>query len=264
MDNVNSRGMTPLEKQYVEIMNKRRMGLGMTGVANAIEALGYPYGSPEYMAEFEKLCQTLTWGAYKASIELAKEKGAFPLFDAEDYCASDFILTLPEDIQKDIKEFGIRNSHLISFAPTGTISLTANNVSGSIEPTFSEVLDRTVIKEDGPVIERLYDYGVQNFGTKPRTATECSADDHLNVLALATKYSDSAVSKTCNVSPDMPWEDFKDLYVRAWKLGCKGITTFNPGGKRYGILNAVDGVETEEEKVEACFIDPETGSRTCE
>ena len=259
MDNIHDISVFPLEQHKQESVNKRRMGLGVTGVANAGEALGFEYGSPPFLTWFEGVMEHIRNDVYAASVELAKEKGAFPLFD-ERYCDSMFIKTLPNELQQEIREHGIRNSHLLSVAPAGTISLTADNVSSGIEPVFSHYYDRTIQTYEGVRTERVEDYGYRVFYVEGKTAHECTPDDHMNVLAIATKYVDSAVSKTVNVSPDMQWDDFKEIYMQAWKLGCKGCTTFNSGGKRFGILNTV---EPKEEEVKACYIDPNTGQKEC-
>lgn len=277
MDNITDVAHYPLPAQEEEAKNKRRMGLGLTGVANAIEALGYPYASDEFMVEFEKILQHLTYGCYRASVELAKEKGSFPLFDAEKYCAGKFIQTLPEDIIEGIRKHGIRNSHLTSIAPTGTISLSADNISSGIEPVFSYGFDRTVQTFDGPIVEEVTDYGYRVFGIEGRTANEVPVEDHVKVLAMAQKYMDSACSKTCNVGDNVDWERFKNVYMMAYDMGAKGCTTFRAAGKRYGILNEKPKKEEEKEvreyvddedsievaTGEACFIDPTTGQPTC-
>ena len=263
MDNIHDTTVFPLEKQAEESAAKRRMGLGLTGVANAIERMGYGYGSPEYLVEHEKILAVLRDEVYRSSVELAKEKGSFPLFDADLYLKGGFIKTLPADIKRGIRKHGIRNSHLLSIAPTGTISLSADNVSSGIEPVFSWGYDRTIQTVDGPKIESVKDYNYHYYGLKGKRADDCTADEHLNVLALCTRYVDSAVSKTINVSPSMPWEEFKSIYMKAWKAGCKGCTTFNVGGKRYGILNTTDDDKAESDG-EACFIDVQTGKKTCE
>ena len=264
MDNIHDNTIFPLPEQAEESANKRRMGLGVTGLANAIEAIGFPYGSEKFLSVAEDIFKVIRDESYKASVALAKEKGAFPMYD-DKYLEGEFIKTLPEGVRAGIKEYGIRNSHILSMAPTGTISLTADNISGGIEPMFSKGYDRTIQTEDGPIIEEVRDYGYATWGVLGRSANECTADEHLSVLALATKYVDSAVSKTVNVSPDMPWEEFKSIYMKAWEMKCKGITTFNSGGKRFGILN--EKVEEEVEEVEetavACFIDPSTGQKEC-
>lgn len=259
MDNIHDNTVFPLPEQAQESQDKRRMGIGMTGVANAGEIMGMPYASPEFNQWFETVCEVYRDGIYNASIDLAKEKGSFPLFEADEFLDGGFIRTLPEDIRGRIKEFGIRNSHLLSFAPTGTISLSADNVSGGIEPCFSHSYERTIQTPDGPVIETVMDYAYRYYGVEGRKATELTPDEHLAVLAIATKYCDSAVSKTINVSPETPWEEFKAIYDKAWELGVKGCTTFNPAGKRYGILN-----EAPTEKAgEACYINKETGQKEC-
>ena len=258
MDNIHDIAIFPLEEQAAESASKRRMGIGYTGLANAGELCGYKYGSQEFLKWVERVSKVLRDGCYNASIDLAKEKGSFPLYDEEKYLQGEFIQSLPDEIKERIKKYGIRNSHLLSFAPTGTISLTADNVSSGIEPVFAHAYDRTIQTFDGPQIENIKDWAYREHGLKGKTSSECTAEEHLQVLATCTKYVDSAVSKTVNVSPDMPWDDFKELYINAWKLGCKGITTFNPSGKRFGILNV-----TETEDAEACYIDPTTGDKSC-
>lgn len=264
MDNVIDRTIYPLPEQEAEAKAKRRMGLGITGLANAGEMMGFPYASPEFMDFAEGMLMNLRNISYDTSADLAKEKGAFPLFDQFKYSEGKFIRSLPSEIQEKIAENGIRNSHLTSIAPTGTISLTADNVSSGIEPPFSLYYDRTIQQFDGHQIERVEDYAYMQ-GVSGRTANNISCDEHLAVLSLASQYVDSAVSKTCNVGDDVDYDEFKELYRRAWLNGCKGITTFRAAGKRYGILNEIkpnnDNVES---KAEACFIDPATGQKECE
>lgn len=272
MDTVIDIAVYPLEAQKAEAFNKRRMGLGLTGVANAIEALGYPYGSKEFLDELEDIMRILRDEAYRTSIELAKEKGAFPLFDVR-FLESEFAKTLPQDIQEDIRKFGIRNSHLLSIAPTGTISLSADNVSSGIEPVFSYFYDRTIQTPSGPITEKVEDYGFKFFGVSGRIADNLSVFDHVAVLTLASRYVDSACSKTCNVGADITWDEFKDVYIRAYDGGASGCTTFRAAGKRYGILTATadeDIAPVEETTVDdvsegaACYFDVSTGLRTCE
>ncbi len=260
MDNIHDNTVFPLPEQEEESAMKRRMGLGVTGLANAIEALGFSYGSEKFLAVAEDIFKVLRDETYRASVALAKEKGAFPAYH-EDYLKGEFIKSLPKTVRAGIKKYGIRNSHLLSFAPTGTISLTADNVSGGIEPVFSHSYDRTIQTEAGPIIEEVMDYAYREWKVKGKTANECTAGEHLGVLALATKYVDSAVSKTINCSPEMPWEDFKAIYMNAWEMGCKGVTTFNSGGKRYGILNVKE--VPKEKEAEACYINFETGQKEC-
>ena len=264
MDNVIDRTIYPLKQQSDEAKDKRRMGLGVTGLANAGEMLGMPYASPEFLVWAEKIFACLRDNCYKASARLAGIKGAFPLY-REEYLQSNFIRTLPASVKKEIRENGIRNSHLISIAPTGTISLVADNVSGGIEPTFSHAYERIIQTFDGPKTENVEDYAYAR-GVKGRSANDISVQDHLAVLLLAQHYVDSACSKTCNVGDDTSYEDFKQVYVDAWKGGAKGCTTFRMSGKRFGILNTIEEtveMAKEEGPVEACFIDPQTGQREC-
>lgn len=263
MDNVIDRTIYPLPEQQAEAKAKRRMGLGVTAMANAGEMLGLPYASAQFN-DFARLAlETLRNETYSCSADLAAEKGSFPLYDAEKYNQGKFIKTLPKRVRDKIKENGIRNSHLTSIAPTGTISLTADNVSSGIEPPFSLYYDRTIQQFDGHQIERVEDYAYRQ-GIAGRTANEISADEHVNVLILSSQYVDSAVSKTCNVGDNVTYDEFKELYVKAWRGGCKGITTFRQSGKRYGILNEVKPKADEQPKAEACFIDPATGAKSCE
>lgn len=262
-DNVIDRTVYPLPQQEQEAKNKRRIGLGYTGLANAGEVLGYTYGSPEFLKFHEKVAKTLANEAYRASAMLAKEKGAFSLFDKEKYLEGKFIKRLDKDVQELIAENGIRNSHLTSIAPTGTISLGADNVSSGCEPVFSYYYDRTIITDDGgKKVERVSDYGYRVWGVEGKRTDDCSVDEHLGVLVVATKWVDSAVSKTLNVGDNVSWEDFKSIYMKAWKAGCKGATTFREAGKRYGILNAVK--EEDIKGGEACYYDPSTGKKTCD
>lgn len=262
MDNVVDRAIYPLPEQEYEAKSKRRMGLGVTGLANTAAVLGYKYGSEDMVAFTRTILQLLTICAYKASADLAAEKGPFPLYDQARYLESPFIQQLPSHIIEKIGMQGIRNSHLTSIAPTGTISLTADNVSSGIEPPFMLEYERTIKTFDGTRKEVVKDWAYGQYYVKDKTAVECSVDDHLNVLLAAAQWSDSAVSKTINCDPKMPWEDFKSIYMRAWEGGAKGCTTFNPAGKRMGILNATPS--SEENQGAACFIDPETGKKTCE
>lgn len=265
MDNVVDRAIYPLEEQREEAQDKRRMGLGVTGLANAAEAMGFPYGSREFLAFTRAVLSTLRDHAYATSARLAEEKGPFPLFDRHAYLSGKFVQTLPDWVQALIAKHGIRNSHLLSIAPTGTISLCADNVSSGIEPVFGYSFNRDVIEFDGTRTETVYDYGKRVFGVEGRVAADVTVQEHVDVLTTVSQYVDSAVSKTCNVPPETPWEEFKDIYMRAWKGGAKGCTTFTVGGKRAGILKTSDDAdEAEEEPAAACRIDPVSGRRECE
>lgn len=270
MDNVVDRAIYPLPQQKQEAKDKRRMGLGITGLANAAEALGHEYGSPAFLAFEAEVLDTLRDESYLASAHIAKVKGSFPKFDKDKYLQGQFIKTLREDVRDAIAKYGIRNSHLTSIAPTGTISLCADNVSSGIEPVFAYSFDRTVIEFSGPRVETVEDYGARVFGVRGKTCSRVTVQEHVAALTVAAQRVDSAVSKTCNVPSDISWEDFKNVYVSAWEGGAKGCTTFRLGGKRSGILVAKDdGGEPEadapaEEPASQCRIDPATGRRECE
>lgn len=258
MDNVVDAATYPLWEQEQEAKNKRRMGLGITGTANAIEALYCRYGDDEFLWHLRRILTLIRDSAYRASIELAKEKGPFPFYDSR-YQDSKFVKTLPADIQEGIRKHGIRNSHLLSIAPTGTISLCADNVSSGIEPVFAYEVDRAIIGPDQVQrIHRFEDYGVKFLGVRGKVSSEVTAAEHLAVLSTAQELVDSAVSKTCNVDVTMPWEEFKNIYFQAWESGCKGCTTYNKDGKRGAVLVEVKQPEG------VCRIDPETGRKECE
>lgn len=266
MDNVVDRATYPLREQENEAHRKRRMGLGVTGVANALEACGHEYGSPGFKTMLNDILRFMTNHCYRASIELAREKGVFPLFNREAYLEGEFIKRLDDDVREGIARHGIRNSHLTSIAPTGTISFCADNISSGIEPVFSYSQERDLITPNGRETVEVQDFGFAHLGVRGKTCENVTIDEHLGVLATAQAWVDSAVSKTCNVNPSMPWHDFKDTYVKAWELGCKGITTFNPGGKRFGILRDAEA-NTEampDEKGAVCTLDPVTGRSECE
>lgn len=262
MDNVIDRTVYPLKAQLDEAVSKRRMGLGVTGVANAADFLGLDYGSEDMLKWLETVMLMLRNEAYRASIELAKEKGSFPIYDGEKYINSGFIRTLPTDIKESIAKHGIRNSHLLSIAPTGTISLWAGNISSGIEPVFSHEYDRTVYMPDGTRQQfTVQDYAYSEWGIKGRTSEEVSAEEHIKVLCIASKYVDSACSKTCNVGDSVTFDEFQELYMMAYEGGASGCTTFRPKGLREGVLKKSENVNTSEGA--ACFIDPITGERTC-
>ena len=271
MDNVVDRAIYPLPQQEREAKSKRRMGIGVTGVANAFETLSLPYGTERYVEMQNEILDLILHETYRASIEVAKDKGFFPLFDSEKYLQGEFIKTLPDDIRDGIAKHGIRNSHLTSIAPTGTISAAADNVSSSIEPVFEVETMRPVFMDGGQTIVTLQDYAFGAWGTKPKTTEDVTLDEHLAVLLSATYRVDSAVSKTCNTPGTTPWGDFKALYTRAWEGGAKGITTFNKDGKRMALLTKkVEPVREIEEVVvpelttPSCEFDPSSGRRSCE
>ena len=225
----------PLPEQKKRHQLNRRIGLGYTGLANALEILGMPYASSEFLVMHEEIAKTIRDTAYLTSVSLAKEKGSFPLFDANEYIKGKFIATLPPHIKEAIYSHGIRNSHLLSNQPTGTISLIADNVSSGIEPTFAHTTNRTINTAMGVETFELKDYAVQFYGVYGRTAYDLTVDDHLKVLAVAQKYADNSVSKTVNCS-NLTLEQFEDVYLKAYDMGIKAVSTFNLNGKRFGIL----------------------------
>lgn len=273
MDNVIDETTYPLEQQRMEAKSKRRMGLGVTGLGNVIGYLGYKYGSPEAQSFTKEVLKTIANKCYLSSAYLAKEKGPFPLFDKEKYLQSKFVQKLDPVVRSEIQKYGIRNSHLTSIAPTGTISLTANNVSSGIEPVFSLSYTRTIQTPEGPKYETVDDYAYREWGVKCDTADNITVQEHVSMLTAAQEWVDSACSKTCNVGDQVSWEEFKNVYMQAFEGGAKGCTTFRSSGKRFGILNAsasedvvVEEPEKDETIVEggACYIDPETGIRSCD
>lgn len=268
IDNVIDSALYPLPEQAVEAKEKRRMGLGVTGLSNTIETMGCSYGSKRFVEHTKAILTILRDESYRASVELAKEKGPFKLFDSEKYPQGKFIQTLPKDIQKDIKKYGIRNSHLTSIAPTGTISCTADNVSSGIEPVFATVYEREIIVDPphGKQTFVVSDHAMRRFGVVPKIASECTTDDHVAVLCAAATLVDSAVSKTCNMPDEMDdFDAFKKVYMDAYKGGAKGCTTyiFRESNGMGSVLKAVSE-EEDDGSVAACTYDPETGMRSCE
>lgn len=242
----------PLEEQKIEAENKRRVGLGFIGLGNTLALLGLHYDSVEGRAMAAKISEFMRDTAYWHSTILAEEKGAFPLFDADKYLNSgEFVKRLPEHIKERIHKYGIRNSHLVSIAPTGTVSLAfANNASAGIEPPFSWSYDRKKRMPDGTqrtysVVDYAYlEYTKDNPGKElPKsyvTALELSAKAHKDMVAAVAPFIDSAISKTVNVPADYPYDDFKSLYLEAWKDGLKGITTYRPNATLGSVLSVSD------------------------
>jgi ribonucleoside-diphosphate reductase alpha chain len=266
-DNIIDSSNYPLKEQEREAKQKRRMGIGLTGLANTIELLGHKYASEDYINFQNKIFETLRDTAYETSVELSKEKGAFPLFDAEFWLDSGYAKTLPDHIREGIREHGLRNGLLLSIAPTGTISLCADNVSAGIEPTFSHEIMRDVMLQGGKRSVRLQDWALAKHGFHCTKADEVSVTDHVKVLCAAQHYIDSAVSKTCNVGDTVTYEEFKQVYMQAYDGGAKGCTTFRMSGKRAGIMRdmqkAKEQLEQEIAEGAACYIDLETGQKSC-
>ena len=248
MDNVIEVSQFPLEAQKLEAKNKRRIGLGVTGLADALLMVGLRYGSDEAVKKTEKWMKTIARSAYNASINLAEEKGAFPLFDPEKFIVSGNMIQMDEDVKKAVNKFGIRNALLTSIAPTGTISLYAGNVSSGIEPVFAYSYKRKVLQNDGShVEEEVVDYAVQlwrdKFGNAPFpdffvSAQNLTPADHVKMQAAAQKWVDSSISKTINCPEDISFDDFKEVYIQAYDTGCKGCTTYRPNEVTGSVLSA--------------------------
>ena len=247
MDNVVDASRFPLPQQLAEAQAKRRIGLGVTGLADALLMLGLRYGSAEAAEQTEAWMQAIARAAYLASVDLAKEKGAFPLFDAEKYLASGSLAHMDEDVRAAIRTHGIRNALLTSIAPTGTISLYAGNVSSGIEPVFAYAYKRKVLQKDGSrTEEEVVDYAVRLWrekkGDAPLPDYFVNAQtlpplDHVRMQAAAQKWIDSSISKTINCPEDISFDDFKEVYMAAWDQGCKGCTTYRPNDVTGSVLS---------------------------
>ncbi|HLW05126.1 MAG TPA: adenosylcobalamin-dependent ribonucleoside-diphosphate reductase [Azoarcus sp.] len=259
LDNVLETTHWPLEEQHHEAQNKRRVGLGFTGLGDALIMLQLRYDTADACAMAAKISEYMRDRSYLASVELAVERGAFPLFNADMYLSGgNFASRLPAHVKDKIRKHGIRNSHLLSIAPTGTISLAfADNASNGIEPPFSYTYTRRKRMGDGTFKEyrvedyawRLYKHGGGNVDELPPyfvTALEISAEAHKDIVAAVAPYIDTSISKTVNVPADYPYTDFEDLYMAAWKAGLKGLATYRPNS----VLGAVLSVGPSEEQMQ--------------
>ncbi|TYP64545.1 ribonucleoside-diphosphate reductase class II [Stutzerimonas stutzeri] len=253
MDNVVDASKFPLDAQAEEARNKRRIGLGVTGLADALLMLGLRYGADDAVAQTRVWMKAIARSAYLASVELAKEKGAFPLFDAKKYLASGFMSKMDADVRDAIGKHGIRNALLTSIAPTGTISLYAGNVSSGIEPVFAYAYKRKVLQKDGSrTEEEVVDYAVQMWRDLKGDAAlpdyfvnaqTLAPKDHVAMQAAAQEWVDSSISKTINCPEDISFEAFKDVYMAAWDLGCKGCTTYRPNDVTGSVLSVSETTE---------------------
>ena len=247
MDNVVDASNFPLEAQAQEARAKRRIGLGVTGLADALLMVGQRYGSDEAVKQTEDWLHQIARAAYLASVQLAKEKGAFPLFEAEPFLASGAMEKMNSDVRDAIRKDGIRNALLTSIAPTGTISLYAGNVSSGIEPVFAYAYTRKVLQKDGSRSEEeVVDYAVQmwrdKFGDTELpdyfvNAQTLAPADHVKMQAAAQNWIDSSISKTINCPEDISFQEFKDVYLQAYELGCKGCTTYRPNAVTGSVLS---------------------------
>jgi len=253
MDNVVDASRFPLDAQAQEAQAKRRIGLGVTGLADALLMVGLRYGSEEAARQTEDWLHAIARAAYLASVDLAKEKGAFPLFDADKYLASGTMRAMDEDVREAIRTHGIRNALLTSIAPTGTISLYAGNVSSGIEPVFAYAYKRKVLQKDGSrTQEEVVDYAVQmwreKFGDAELpdyfvNAQTLAPLDHVRMQAAAQKWVDSSISKTINCPEDISFDDFKEVYMAAWDSGCKGCTTYRPNDVTGSVLSVSEATD---------------------
>ena len=254
MDNVVDASRFPLPQQEAEAQAKRRIGLGVTGLADALLMLGLRYGSEAAVRRTEGWMKAIAHAAYRASADLAREKGAFPLFEAQAFLASDMMSRMEPALREDIRAHGIRNALLTSIAPTGTISLLAGNVSSGIEPVFAYAYRRKVLQPDGSRREEeVVDYAVALWrklkGDAPLPAHFVNAQtldpvDHVRMQAAAQTWIDSSISKTINCPADIPFEAFKDVYLAAWDMGCKGCTTYRPNAVTGSVLAVSETAET--------------------
>ncbi|HTO40378.1 MAG TPA: adenosylcobalamin-dependent ribonucleoside-diphosphate reductase [Rhizomicrobium sp.] len=247
LDNVIDVSRFPLEEQRAEAFAKRRIGLGVTGLADALIFCRARYGSKDSLALIDRWLSVLSEAAYDASADLAKEKGAFPLFDAQEFLARPFVQRLSPAVREKISAHGIRNGLVTSIAPTGTISLFANNVSSGIEPVFAYSFTRNVLQPDGTRSEeQVSDYAWRafhaRFGAEAElpdyfvSTQDLTPDDHLAVQAVAQKHIDSSISKTINVPENIDFEAFKHVYLKAYETGCKGCTTYRPNAITGAVL----------------------------
>lgn len=259
LDNVIDTALFPTPEQKAEAEAKRRIGLGITGLGNALQMMMLRYGSPSSIRRIEDIWGCIRDTAYEASIELAKERGPFPAFDRNKYCEGLFIKTLPAHIQEGIKKYGIRNSVLLNIAPTGTTSMYYENVSSGLEPTIAWTFKRKALEHDNTYREfkEVSDYGFEMFKkTHPTWKTGdplpdymCSAlqapnivtvEEHLAVQAACQKYIDASISKTINCPADITFEAFGDVYDRAFDLGFKGCTTYKPSAVRGSVISVAE------------------------
>ena len=253
LDNVIDVSNFPLDAQRQEAQSKRRIGLGVTGLADALILCGLGYGSTEALAAVRKWMAAIQRHAYLASTALAAEKGAFPLYDKDAYLAGETVSGLDKDIRDAIAEHGIRNGLVTSIAPTGTISLLAGNISSGIEPVFRNEFTRDVLLPDGRHEQRrVMDYAADLYrrmngadAVLPDTFVDVATlgpAAHLETQAAVQEFVDSSISKTINLPEDVSFEDFKDIYQRAYALGCKGCTTYRPNPVTGSVLSAEPAV----------------------
>lgn len=258
LDNIIDVSDYPLKAQQNESLATRRIGLGITGLGDLFVMLNIRYGSEVSLQLARQIMKIVSETTWQTSIELANERGSFPLFQANKYLAGNFVKSLSSDIQSQIKKNGMRNSHHNTIAPTGTISLLANNISNGLEPIFMPFYERVVRTADGDEKKFLVrDYAISAWKKHnkeidyPPAWTDThklTAEDHLNIQAAVQPYIDNAISKTINLPRDYPFEKLHNVYKQAYELGLKGCTIYRPNSIRGSVLNIVD----KEDDVDRC------------
>lgn len=278
LDNVMDVTLFPTLDQKAEAQAKRRIGLGHLGLGNLFQMMMIRYGSPESVRLTEQIMMLIRDEAYMASVMLAKERGPFPAFDRDRFLASKFVQTLPEAIRKGIYDHGIRNGVLLTVAPTGTKAVYVGNVSAGCEPSFGWVSYRKILKDERDELARdqfseylVEDYGFRTYlktcvpearwdeirsrvmkeeaGVLPAymvTAFDLSVSDHLVIQEMCQRYVDASISKTVNCPREMPFADFREVYMQAYQMGLKGITTYRPSGVRGAVLSRKKQINTDE------------------
>ena len=255
LDNVIDVSQFPLEKQQQQAQGSRRIGLGISGLADSLIMLGIVYGSEDSIRLSSEIMEAICHTAYRTSIKLAQDKGVFPFFKKDKYLKNKFIQSLPKDIQDLIGKHGIRNSHLLAIAPTGTISLLANNISSGLEPVFDLRYTRRLLEADGGFTSyELTDYSVMQWqALKGRDKAlpdifsqqaGITPQDHLNIQAALQPYIDNAISKTITVPENFSFDAFKDIYKIAYAKGLKGCTTFRSNPVTGSVLASGDEFES--------------------
>jgi ribonucleoside-diphosphate reductase alpha chain len=247
LDNVIDASRFPLQQQRQQTLQTRRIGLGVTGLADALIMLGIRYGSPQSFATAAELMRTLCHAAYRSSAQLAGEKGGFPAFEADRFLHGPFVQTLPADIRSAIASRGLRNSHLIAIAPTGTISLLANNISSGLEPVFEACHLRRIRQPDGSLQEyKVVDYacrlwqnehGADSLPPAFVDARSVAPEVHLQMQATIQRYVDNAISKTINIPEDCDFAGYRSVFEQAYAMGLKGCTMFRPNPVTGSVLS---------------------------
>lgn len=268
MDNVIDASQFPLAQQAEQARGTRRIGLGITGLADTLIMLNLRYAEPEARALAAEVMRLVCHGAYRSSVELAKEKGPFPFFERGKYLQGEFIRSLPADIRGGIARHGIRSSHLIAIAPTGTISLLAGNVSSGLEPAFAAEFRRSMLNEDGTTAAfDLVDYAVALWrrraggreGLPPAfvRAADVPPDGHVAMQAALQPFVDNSISKTIAVPEDFPFDALQNIYDLAYDRGLKGCTTYRSNPIRGAVVTEEEEEEESAAAPHCCMIERE-------